>query len=232
MYWGDVGSQAGDLSRSEELASGPGLDPYYARQREKVQADLNDQLAARGAYGTSVGVGAIGEALTDLGAQQANREAEYARLVAGQADRERMNRLMGFGGLAEAAQGAELSRLGGGISAALGVDQAGLARLASAMDAATTAQDLRRTRGRDYMGDVVGATMPAMGTVGQGFEDILAADQATQDSAIAAALGLPAEALAQDYRNQQMHREDLNMVLDWIKTFTGGGGMGGMGGGG
>jgi hypothetical protein len=65
------------LGQIPDFKSDPGLQPYYDRAREKSAEDINRQMAARGMWGSSAAGGMIGEAMPDLGAEQANREAEY-----------------------------------------------------------------------------------------------------------------------------------------------------------
>lgn len=65
------------LGQMPDLKSDPGLQPYYDRARQKAAEDINRQMAARGMWGSSAAGGMIGEAMTDLGAEQATREAEY-----------------------------------------------------------------------------------------------------------------------------------------------------------
>ena len=87
------------------------LDPYYARARARTSADMNNQLAARGQFGSTAGMGMLGNALSNLSAEQANREADYALRQMGQ-----------MGSLAGQAQSAQQGRLGDlfGYNMALG----------------------------------------------------------------------------------------------------------------
>lgn len=212
-FWTSVRGGANDLSASERLASGPGLDPYYDRAREKALGALNDQFAARGGYGSSAATGRIGEVLTDLGAEQANREAEYARGVAGQADQARMARLAGFGNLANNAQQMMMARTGAGLDAAMGYDQLDLAKMNALMEGALAAQDARRTRGRDYMGDLLAQQAAAMGFFGSGMDRLFGVDQAMLDAQIAATLGITEEALAQARYNHESARADASVGI-------------------
>lgn len=61
----------------------PDLDVYYDRQAKKTQDRLNRSFAARGMYGSSEATNNISDAMQGLGAEQANREADYnlARLA-------------------------------------------------------------------------------------------------------------------------------------------------------
>lgn len=70
----------------DRFQMGPGFDQHYDRARERTTNNLNKQLAARGAYGSSAGIDMIGQALADLDAQQANREADFGlqQVMAGQ----------------------------------------------------------------------------------------------------------------------------------------------------
>lgn len=228
-YWGQMSGQAATPAYSEMLAQGPGLDPYYDRQREQALGALNDQLAARGAFGSTAGMGMINDALVGLGAEQANREAQYAAQVAGQADQARMNRLMGFGDLASDAQQGQLGRLDAAAQALMSGDASEIARLNAMMNAAAQAQGLRRQRGQDYFSNLQSSTFPMMGIIGQGLQGIIGQDQQMMDSSQAALMGMFAEALNQDYKNQEAHRADIGMIADLYKTFAGGAGAAGGG---
>lgn len=61
----------------------PDLDIYYDRQAKKAEDRLNRSFAARGMYGSSEATNNISDAMQGLGAEQANREADYnlARLA-------------------------------------------------------------------------------------------------------------------------------------------------------
>lgn len=256
-YWGGVGGSFGTPGEGEQYwnaVSGrfnapttsesyfddfqqnlPAFGSYYDRAKERSQADINDQLAARGIYGSSKGLDVLGGAVTDLEAQRANREADYMLAqaglggqLAGQADANRLAQL-GLGGrLAGQAQGLGLERLGLGGRLAGMADAADLSRLGAGMSAATTAQDLRRQRGRDYMGDVAGAGGMVGMQAGRGLENMLLSDQDLLEQAISAALGESAERQNQGYRNEAMHRQDINMIMDIVSSFMGGGMGGGM----
>jgi hypothetical protein len=65
------------LSQMPDISADPGLEPYYANARRKASEDINRQMAARGMWGSSAAGDMIGEAMTNLGAEQANREAQY-----------------------------------------------------------------------------------------------------------------------------------------------------------
>lgn len=94
--------------------SQPGLDPYYARAKERSQQSIDQAMAARGAYGSSAATQAIGNAFADLDAEQANREAQYAL---------QQQQL----GIAQSGMG--LSWLEGGMNAALMAQNARRARI-------------------------------------------------------------------------------------------------------
>jgi hypothetical protein len=174
-YWASVKGQAGTppevTNRAEEayqhikgnmptIASDPGLTPYYNDAVNRTTRELNSQLAARGAYGSSVGVGKVGDAVRGLLAEKANREAQYnlARLAeqrnwestmgqeaasadtsSGRQAQSKLGWILGFGDLANNAGQARLSRLLGGSGASQGAQSAQTARLNSGATAANMA---------------------------------------------------------------------------------------------
>lgn len=239
QYWGQVqnamqqGAPKGSNYSEQEylnfnrpnIAEGPGLDPYYARARQTAANELNNQFGSRGMFGSSAAMGQISDAFTGLGAEQANREADYAlqRLgeqraweglggqLAGQADamsrqenQDQLGWLTGLGGLAQAADQADLSRLGQGMSqAALG-------------------QQLREGRIGDYF-NRVSALPAAMAPVAMGqYNQMIGDDMGLMDQTIMHALGLGAEARNQDYRTQEKIKADEQHAVDMFSGVMGG----------
>lgn len=170
---GDLANMPGLSNHAEEayqhtrgnmpdIASDPGLDPYYKHAAQVGTQNLNTQLAARGAYGSSVGTGQIGNLLQGLGAEQANREAQYhldrlaeqrgweglqgqlasgADSSSGRIHDAKLSDLMGFGNLAQSAGQSSLSRLLGASGAASAAQGAQTARLSAGTSAAGQASD-------------------------------------------------------------------------------------------
>jgi hypothetical protein len=66
-----------DQFHKPNIASEPGFGSYYDNAQKNTINALNTQLGARGAYGSSVGLGQIGKSVTDLRADQAKNEADY-----------------------------------------------------------------------------------------------------------------------------------------------------------
>lgn len=100
------------------LPTDPGLGTYYDRQEQKLTQSMNDQLSARGAYGSSVGLGSLASGIADLRADQARNEADY-NLRRSANERDWMNSV---GSLANQGQNATLSRWNAGQNAATGAD--------------------------------------------------------------------------------------------------------------
>ena len=236
-FYGQANPQLMQASQSEQLSQGPGLDPYYDRQRTQTVADMSDALSARGGFGSSAGTQQIGNALAGIGAEQANREAAYAAQVAQQADAAQLARL-GLGGqLAGQADQAMLARMGLGGQMAGQVDQAELAQLGQMQQAAAQAQGLQRQRARDYIGDVGAATQGVTGMMGQGFGQLLGADQAMLQQALEAELARYSEALADDRYREEDFTKDIGTIGKIVGTIMNaksggmtGGGFGGFGG--
>jgi hypothetical protein len=150
------------------LQSAPGFDAFYDRARERQAGGMNDQLAARGQYGSSAGVDQISQGMSDLNAQQANREADFmlsqqgqALQGAQQADMSNQGILGMQGQFANQAQGQGLARLG------LGGSLAG--------------QSFNEQLGRESLfGQQAGqADSSAVARFGAGLQGSQAADQAT-----------------------------------------------------
>lgn len=65
------------LGEMPDIMSDPGLEPYYANARRKAAEEINRNMAARGMWGSSAAGDMITEANVNLGAEQANREAQF-----------------------------------------------------------------------------------------------------------------------------------------------------------
>lgn len=207
------------------IASEPGFDSYYDRAAERLSRDMGNQQAARGVYGSSVGLGQTGDALKDLRADQAKNEANYnlQRLgeergweglqgqLAGSADQNslansanRLGWLQGLGGLAN--QG----------------DVFGLNRINSGLSAGNNAQGLEQGRMQQLLNNEMGMGNAMSGLMGGAYGDMLGTDQDLMNSSMGMGLGQASEALNQDYRNQQKQKDDAQWGMDMA---TGVGGM-------
>ena len=224
-HWDQIKGGVGQPTYSEQTMKDPGLGGYYDRAKQRTLGSMNDQLAARGVYGTSAGADQVGMALTDLESQRANREADYALRQAGQADQARNAQMSTFGGLAQGAQGAMLNRLNSGMNAAGMADSSDLARLAQGMNAAATSQGLRRQRAQDYMQNLYAPTQGLMGMNMGGLGQMIGADQDLFGSILASALGQGQSAYGMAERDAQEHRGDMKMIMEMIGSFMGGGKM-------
>jgi hypothetical protein len=214
---------AQDAYKDFAAGSSPSLDPYYDNAKRKLGEDLNQQFAARGAYGSSVALDRISEGMTDLNAAQANREADYAlqryglggQLAGGADSSGRANSatdlswMSGVGSLAQGAQGSELARLGQGGNYALGVDQATLARLGQGQDAAGLAQEARRGRTQDYFGNLMGAYSGLAGMADSTYDSLIADDQASLDAQLSLQAGVGASGANAANRREDMTRQDI-----------------------
>jgi hypothetical protein len=65
------------IAQRPELQNDMGLDPYYANAQRQSIEGINQNLAARGAYGSSSADDQIKETIQNLNADRANREAAY-----------------------------------------------------------------------------------------------------------------------------------------------------------
>lgn len=179
----------------QELAS---LDPYYAQARQRTMEDMDKALAARGMSRSGAGNQAIGDAMTNLAAQQANREAQHQL------------QYQGLGG--QLARSADISSLGTSQDE-LGWLQ-GMGGLAGQADAA------KRAQGRDFMGDIamgMGAAMPVMQ---QGYGQMLGQDWNLFNSALGPAAAR--ENLNQNIREQERQKADEAHGMSMFGNLLGG----------
>lgn len=245
QYWNQVAGKfnaptaSGGVFQNFDASRGAGLDPYYDRANTKLASRLNQQAAMTGSLGGTAANAMMAEGLSGLAADQANREAEHylkqnqlAGSLASQFDQNNLAQMMGGGQLSQMAQSQNLARLGLGGQLSQGADAATLNRLNSGMNAAGAAQDARRMRGRDYMGDM--SNMAGMGqNIMGGYDQMLMDDQQLMDAAIAMNLGLGSEWLSRTDRAAERQKADERHGMDMFQSIMSmaGGGMGGMGGG-
>lgn len=257
QYWNQTQGKLNGPTASEGVFGGfdasrnAGLDPYYDRANTKLASRLNQQAAMTGSLGGTASNAMMAEGLSGLAAEQANRESDYylqqnqlAGSLANQADSNRLNQITTGGQLSNMAQDQQLARLGLANQMAAGADSGLLGRLqlggtlAGTADANTLArtnagfasamgaQDARNTRGRNYMADLAGQTANMQGIMG-GYDQMLTDDQALMDSAIAANLGLGAEAVNRGDRQADKLLNDAGKVVDIYSSIYGMGGGGG-----
>ena len=171
QYWNSVIGSMQNRSRPTNLTAeayhsnfaggGPraGLDPYYERAHERGQERLDRAMAARGLYGSGAALEGSRNLAADLAAAQANREADFAlrsiaeqRLGAGQAD-----------------------------ATSRGISQDDLSWMMGGGQLAGAAQGARRTRGRDYAGDMLAQAQLGAGMAGSAFNQMFAQDAQIMD---------------------------------------------------
>lgn len=202
-----------------------GLDPYYDRARERQTAALDNQLAARGLSTSSGGIGLISDAMKDLNAEQANREADFRLRSLGE---ERAWEGLG-GSLAGGADANSLANSQNQLAWTQGLgslagnaDQAGMYRLNSGMNAANQAQQLEQDRWQQLLGNEMAMGDRMSGMMGQAYGDLLGGDQALMEQSMNMNLGLGAEALNQDYNRSAQRKEDVMDVASLMGGFMGG----------
>lgn len=130
QFYNQVGGSYGDIGRYSDpnLAAGQysqtqqafgdlpiaNFDPFYDRARQLATQDYNRQAAGRGVYGSSEALSGVGNVITDIEAQRANRsfDAEMARAQEQRARQQLLGEQARMGDLSSlAAFGANLSGL-------------------------------------------------------------------------------------------------------------------------
>jgi hypothetical protein len=141
--------QRGFAGRRPDVGMDAGLDPYYDRAKQRAMSDIERETAALGAYGSSAGQDLKREALTDLAAEQANREADFRmRQLAEERGWEGLGgQLAGQAGAQQLGRDAAMRQwdvLGGQLAGQAGAAQRGwTAQGAQAAQAAETADFMR-----------------------------------------------------------------------------------------
>jgi hypothetical protein len=196
-------------NQRNELGELPGLDPYYERARERASADINRQLAARGGFNSSRGMGVLSDAMQGLNAEQANREADYAlqrssnalnwasggSQAASAADASSrgvaqtdLAQTLGYGSLANNAQNAEQNRLLTDLGVAMGLDTQEMSRLSGATQAAASSQMAREGRIGQMFDSQLGLGKAVSDTVGKSHDELFRMLDETEDAIHAATL--------------------------------------------
>lgn len=212
-------------SNQPDIPTEAGLDPYYDRARERQSATLDNQLAARGLSTSSGGIGLISDAMKDLNAEQANREADFdlrsigerraweglGGQLAGGADsqsnsesRNQLDWMQGLGGIAGQA------------------DVQGMNRLNSGMGAANQAQQLEQDRWQQLLGNEMAMGDRMGGMMGDAYGDMMGMDQALMEQSMNMNLGLGAEALNQDYNTSAQRKDDVMDIAGMMGGMMGG----------
>lgn len=207
------------------ISAEPGLGAYYDRAVQRADSDINNQLAARGMYGSSGGLGRIMDANTDLRADQARHEADY--------NLQRLGEQRGWEGLqGQLAQGADqnslqnsgnqLAWLQGLGNLAGNADMFGLTRTQAGQNAANASQGMEQNRFQSLLGNEMGMGNQMNGLMGNAYGDMLGNDQQLMQDSMGMGMGLASEALNQDYRTQQKIKDDSQWAMDMAGGAAGG----------
>lgn len=249
QYGGGRQPQVTNQSRQEyqaarqarpNLSANAGLDPYYDNAQRKQSEDIDKSYAARGMYGSSAALDQQSEASTNLRAQQANREADYALQrsgedrawhgltgnLAGQSDQRsdansqnQLSWMQGLGGLANQAQNQQQQRMSLGGNLAGNADTSRINQFGAGMGAASGAQQMQMDRANQLFGQNMGFGSALSGLAGDVYGNMMGQDQALMDGSMGMSLGLGAEALGQDYRGQQRIKDDMSWASDMASGF-------------
>ncbi len=235
-YWQEVQGQFNMPTSSQAVfgqlneEGGGSLDPYFDRARQQTAGSINDQLAARGGYGSSAGVTQISEAMAGLSAEQAMQQLaadqqhnQLLAQVAGQADQSLMNQIGTGAELANLAQGDQMEILQAQANLAALADQSEANRLTQGMDQASLAQQLKDIRVQNYLSNIMAPLPLAVQSQQMSLANMFGSDQELFDSALAYALGEATEGQAQDYRDREELFQDLGLALQVAGAVSGGG---------
>lgn len=193
------------------------LNPYYDRAFDRGAARVNQQMAARGMYGSSAATNQIGQLAADLGAEQANREGQYG-LQLDAANRDWMSTMGQAAGMRDNNM---LDWLNAGGTAAFNETNQDMSRLNAGQAAATAAQQGREGRIGGIYDRQLGLANATAGVTGAIGEQAIADDQSMYMDQIAASLGVPREALNQYMQGQASARSGLGGVINMAGSLWG-----------
>lgn len=219
--------------RRPNIASEPGYGSYYDRAETKLRSAMADQLGAIGAYGSSAGLGLVGDKVTDLRADQARTEADYnlSRLgeqrqwddlggrLARNADLSGQGILSSMGGLASAASGDKLDRLKSGSDVQAAADSGELARKAGGFIAAGASDADKLQRAEQIFNSTYQAYGGLQGLLGDAYDKVMNGDMQLMDAYEAAKLaGLRENANWESSQQGQLWNQIIQLI-----TAAGGG---------
>jgi hypothetical protein len=223
-----------------DLALDPGLGAYFDRAKQRSMEDVRRASAARGSFGSSASADREIEAMLDLEAQRALKEADYglrradtirgfgetAGNLARGADissqarsQNELDWTRGIGDIQSDAQRLGLERTGTLLDSAAGADEAWLRQLGLGADVAGQAQNFQRQRGQDFFDNTFAMGNAMSGLAGGAYEGMFADDASLMDSAIAMELGLGAEALNQDRARSDRITNNTWKIIDTATGF-------------
>ncbi len=225
-FWQGYGTDLMDGSNSQKVfddawANRPGLpnedlDTYYNRAEQNATTKLSAAQAARGAYGSSVGVGLVGSMLADLGAQRAKDKADYGLK---RSDLER-NWMTARGDLASAADRDAVSRWTATGSGAATADDQVVNRWRTTQQGAESAQGSQRQRGQDLFTNNLNMGNALSGVAGNSFETGAVQDQGIMDAIIKLGLAKDAAGVADLMRRANEDQAVAKQVMDAISAYA------------
>lgn len=167
--YGDPNRAAGQYAQTQQAFGDlpiANFDPFYDRARQLATQDYNRQAAGRGVYGSSEALSGVGNVITDIEAQRANRsfDAELQRAQEQRArqqllgEQARMGDVSGTEAFAANLRGAETFA---GINNQLATQELGrhelLGNMASNADTQATAANNSRTNAISAFGTIANA---------------------------------------------------------------------------
>lgn len=228
-WWNQNGSQMQNPTMAENYANqvlqkygtGPQLPPadygaYYDRAATKATQGLNDQLASRGQYGSSVGLGLIGNQLADLAAQKAKDEAAYDLARSG----DQRAWTSAIGNIAQAGDQGLLARWNAGGQGAALDDTLGLSRWKTGEQAAVDAQQAQRQRGQDLFNNERGIGGDLAGVAGSAYGGNLATDSSLLDAITALMVGQKSEGVAAAQAGANQDAATQNQIMQLLSAYA------------
>lgn len=190
------------------------FDKYYDRSEQNATQRLNDQLSARGAYGSSVGLGQIGSMLADMEGNRAKDKATYG--LSRSADDRAWASAQGE--LAAGADSSGISRWATAADAEAAASKESLDRWKASQSSAQDAQAAQRGRGQDFFNNNLAMGSALSGTTTHSYDAALAQDQGLVDAVISLGLGKDAESVAQLIARANANDAQAKQILDLAMT--------------
>lgn len=224
------------------ILQAPDLGTYYDQAQARTLRGITNDQTSRGLYGSSAGAGVAGDAIANLQAQRANREADYnlarnadrraslsgasdaARagditdLANGQLD---LSWMSGMGNLASGADSSRLTGLATGMSAAGNASDERLRGLSGGMAAAGASQGAEQNREQGQLADLQRIYQMLTGTALGSYGSELSADDALMGGQFGAETAGKTNAYTMDQNAQQRPMTDLGAILDLYKSLQG-----------
>jgi hypothetical protein len=230
-----AGQEYQNFERPDLMSTEAGLDPYYDNAKRRAAESINQQAAARGSFASSAAQDMVNEAFTNLEAEKAGQEADYALKraaeqraweglggeLASSADLSsrgnaatQMDWLTGRTGLATAADEQERLRMKDFLESAMGMDEVSAAQVMRELEAGTLGQKLGEGRSNQLFDNTMRFSDATDRIMGPMYNDMARTDQDLLNQTVDYNTGLAALGRDESQRNTDQIYRDMQTAYE------------------